>query len=83
MYRVPLDGYTVGMVQRTTVELDPERLAEVRKLLGTTGIKDTIEAAFDRIVRQARREDLLEILTNGESLDLGPEMFAQARPRTP
>ena len=69
------------MVQRTTVELDPERLAEVRSILGTSGIRDTIEAAFDRILREARRDDLLRQLTTGDGLDLGPDHFARARPR--
>jgi Arc/MetJ family transcription regulator len=71
------------MVQRTTVELDPERLAEVRAILGTSGIRDTIDAAFDRVVRQARREALLEQLLAGDGLELGPELFAKARPRRP
>ena len=71
------------MVQRTTVELDTDRLEEVRAVLGTTGIKDTIEAAFDRVVRQARREALLRQLTEANGLDLGPEFLGEARPRTP
>lgn len=73
--------YIQRMVQRTTVELDPEQLAEVRTVLGTTGVKDTIEAAFDRVLRQARREALLEQLVTSDGLDLGPESFAAARPR--
>ena len=71
------------MVQRTTVELDTERMAEVRAILGTTGIKDTIDAAFDKVVRQARREALLKQLIDQDGLDLGPEVFVEARPRIP
>jgi Arc/MetJ family transcription regulator len=71
------------MVQRTTVELDPDRLAEVRAILGTSGIRDTIDAAFDRVVRQARREALLEQLLTGDGIDLGPEHLVKARPRRP
>jgi Arc/MetJ family transcription regulator len=71
------------VTQRTTVELDPDRLAEVRAILGTSGIRDTIDAAFDRVVRQARREALLEQLLAGDGIDLGPEHFANARPRRP
>lgn len=71
------------MVRRTTVELDQDRLAEVRVILGTSGIRDTIEAAFDQVVRQARREALLRQLLEGDGLDLGPDAFSQARPRTP
>jgi Arc/MetJ family transcription regulator len=68
------------MVQRTTVELDSELLAEVRAVLGTTGIRDTIDAAFARIVRQARRQALLEQLLTGSGLDLGPAYLVAARP---
>jgi Arc/MetJ family transcription regulator len=75
--------YTLSMVQRTTVEFDVERLAEVRQLLGTTGIKDTIDAAFDQIVRQARRMALLDQMRDPEKFDFTEEVFRQARPLTP
>jgi Arc/MetJ family transcription regulator len=75
--------YTHSMVQRTTVEFDVERLAEVRQLLGTTGIKDTIDAAFDQIVRQARRMALLDQMRDPEKFDFTEEVFRQARPLTP
>ena len=71
------------MVQRTTVELDREVLAEVRSILGTSGVRDTIDAAFDRIVRHARREAMLRQMLDHDGLDLGPEVFDQARPRVP
>jgi Arc/MetJ family transcription regulator len=71
------------MTQRTTVELDPDVLAEVRAILGTSGIRDTIDAAFDRIVRQAKREALLKRLQTGDGIDLGEDIFRQSRPRTP
>ena len=71
------------MVQRTTVELDREVLAEVRSILGTSGVRDTIDAAFDRIIRQARREAMLRQILDHDGLDLGPEVFDQARPRVP
>jgi Arc/MetJ family transcription regulator len=75
--------YTTCMVQRTTVEFDVERLAEVRQLLGTTGIKDTIDAAFEQIVRQARRMALLDQMRDPEKFDFTEEVFRQARPLTP
>jgi Arc/MetJ family transcription regulator len=71
------------MVQRTTVEFDVEKLAEVRQLLGTTGIKDTIDAAFEQIVRQARRMALLDQMRDPEKFDFTEEVFRQARPLTP
>ena len=68
------------MVQRTTVELDQDRLAEVRAILGTSGIRDTIDAAFEQVVRTAKREALLQQLLTGDGLDLGPSTLAAVRP---
>lgn len=73
--------HTLCMVQRTTVELDQERLAEVRGILGTTGIRDTIDAAFEQVVRAARREALLQQLLTADGLDLGPQTLAESRPK--
>ena len=40
-------------VRKTTLQIDEEVLAEVREILGTKGIKDTVDAAFLRIRREA------------------------------
>lgn len=72
--------HTTGMVHRTTVDLDQERLAEVRGILGTVGIRDTIDAAFAQVVRAARREALLKQLLSGDGLDLGPNILSASRP---
>ena len=40
-------------VRKTTLEIDDEVLAEVREILGTKGIKDTIDAALWRVRREA------------------------------
>ncbi len=71
------------MVTRTTVELDQDQLAEARSVLGTKGIKDTIDAALDSVIRRSKREAFLKQVVNGDGLDLGPEFLAQARPRVP
>jgi Arc/MetJ family transcription regulator len=71
------------MVTRTTVELDQDQVAEARSVLGTNGIKDTIEAALDSVIRRSKREAFLQQVVNGDGLDLGPEFLAQARPNIP
>jgi hypothetical protein len=35
------------MARRTTVELDEKKFSRVRRVLGTRGIKETIDRAFD------------------------------------
>lgn len=41
-------------LHRTTIELDTEKLAEVASVLGTKGIKPTVDAAFDEVLRTRR-----------------------------
>lgn len=43
-------------VRKTTLEIDEEVLAEVQGILGTTGIKDTVDEAFRRVRRREARE---------------------------
>ena len=38
-------------VRKTTIEIDEEIIAEVRAILGTTGIKDTVDAALREVRR--------------------------------
>jgi Arc/MetJ family transcription regulator len=68
------------MTHRTTIELDEALLAETRQLLGTTGIRDTVEAAMREVTRAAKRRALAERIRTGEGIDRSPEMLAQTRP---
>lgn len=36
--------------QRTTIELDTDLVAQARSVLGTTGFKDTIDAARQEVI---------------------------------
>jgi Arc/MetJ family transcription regulator len=71
------------MVTRTTIELDQDQMAEARRVLGTKGIKDTIDAALDSVIRRSKREAFLQQVFTGDGVDLGSEHLAQARPRVP
>lgn len=68
--------HTSCMGRRTTLEVDEELLAAAKEVLGTRGLKDTVDAALSETVRAARRRRLGERLRTGEGLDLellGPE----------
>lgn len=41
-------------MSRTTITLDDELLKDARRLLGTSGISDTVNAALAVAIRQAR-----------------------------
>lgn len=71
-------SYTVDM-HRTTINLDQKKLSKVRRLLGTTGIKDTVERAFDEILAMDLRKRAVERLIKMDGLELGdPTITASA-----
>ncbi|MEP6863205.1 MAG: type II toxin-antitoxin system VapB family antitoxin [Deltaproteobacteria bacterium] len=47
-----------------------KKLAKVRRVLGTTGIKDTVERAFDEILAMEVRKRAVARLVSQEGLDL-------------
>jgi hypothetical protein len=59
--------------RKTSFEVDFEKVALAKELLGTSSLTETVDAAFDEIIAIAKRRDLLEILFEGDSLDLGDD----------
>ena len=57
-------------MHRTTLEFDARKLAKVRRLLGTKGIKDTVERAFDEVLALEARRLALERLRTMKGLEL-------------
>ena len=56
---------------RTTVDIDPELVAEAMRLLGTKTKKETIRLALEALIRDRRRELLRGKLANTDlSFDL-------------
>ena len=68
-------------MRRTSIELDDERLHKVQKLLGTTGIKDTVEGAFDEVIRADLRRRLARRVRTGLGVDRGSKVLNLSRPR--
>ncbi len=46
---------------RTNIEISDEKIAEVMKILGTTTKKDTVDSAFDEIIRMNKQRGMLEM----------------------
>ncbi len=63
------DIYSASMKRRTTIEIDDELLSRARKVLGTKGLKDTIEAALDEVVKAELRRQLVDRITRPDGLD--------------
>ena len=60
-------------MHRTTIVLDDKKLAKVRRVLGTSGIKETVERAFDEILAMELRKRHVERLIKQEGIDLADE----------
>ena len=66
-------------MHRTTLVLDDRKLAKVRRLLGTKGIKETIERALDEVIASEARRKAVEQLRTMDGLELdNPKVTASA-----
>lgn len=66
----------------TTVELDDKLLKQARRILGTTSIKETVNASLRAVVNQRKLQELADSLGTVD-LDLTPTTLrAQRRKRT-
>jgi Arc/MetJ family transcription regulator len=68
-----------SLMRRTSVELDDERLKQVQRVLHTSGVKDTIERAFDEVLRADLRRRLAERIRKGQGIDRGDEVLRASR----
>ena len=50
---------------KTSVEIDPDKLHRTREILGTTSIRDTIDAAFREVIRVNAARDLIALAKDG------------------
>jgi Arc/MetJ family transcription regulator len=67
------------MMRRTTIVIDEKKLAKAQRLLGTKGIKDTVERAFDEIIAADLRRQAFDRLRTMQGLELdNPDVMAKA-----
>lgn len=57
-------GYTKA-VNKTTIEFDPVKRDAVAAVLGTKGLKATVDAAFDAVLRQHAGRELVRMAQEG------------------
>ena len=79
IYKKSGKHYTSVMVRRTTIEIDEDLLKLAQEALGTSGLKATVDAALDEVVRTAARRDLIEILRTGRGIDRGPDILRASK----
>src|SRR5579859_1037722 len=76
---VPWLMYPLAVIRRTTIEMDDALLAEARSVLGTRGLKETVDRALTEVVRASRRRALASRLASGAGLDFDDETTRAAR----
>ena len=51
----------MGEIMRTNIEISDKKIAQVMKILGTTTKKETVDSAFDEIIRMNNQRRMLEM----------------------
>jgi Arc/MetJ family transcription regulator len=70
---------TYVTTRKTSLEVDVELLDEVRRALGTTTLKETVEEAFLEVLRERARREEIEALQSMSVMELDdPEVMAGA-----
>jgi len=70
-------GYT-RLVLKTTIQFDPAKRDAVAAVLGTKGLKATVDAAFDAVLRQHAGRELVRLAQDGEIELTNEEVESQA-----
>jgi Arc/MetJ family transcription regulator len=66
-------------VHKTTLEIDEELVAQASAILGTRGLKATVQRALEEVVAREARRRFAERLQSMHGLDLDdPELMARA-----
>jgi hypothetical protein len=66
------------MIKTATIRYDPAKMERAAAALGTTGIRGTVEAALDEVLRLQAWDELKELLANGAVELSHEEMRRQA-----
>ena len=70
-------GYA-NYVHKTTLQFDPAKRDAVAAVLGTRGLKATVDAAFDVVLRQHAGRELVRLAQEGEIELTNDEIEIQA-----
>jgi hypothetical protein len=65
-------------MHKTTIEYDPAKRDAVAAVLGTRGLKATVDAAFDAVLRQHAGRELVRMVQQGEVELTNQEVESQA-----
>lgn len=63
----------MSVTRKTSVEIDPSLLGQVKEVLATHTIRDTIDAAFREVIRQHAQREEIEALATSRGSDVADE----------
>ena len=67
---------------KTSMVIDRQKVAEVRQILGTKSLAETVDAALDEVIALAARRRLMERIRRDGGIGPGPaELRRLRRPR--
>ena len=69
----------ISPADKTSLRVDRDKLEEARRILGTSTIADTVDAALDEVIGLARRRRVLERIRKHGGLGPGPEELRRLR----
>jgi Arc/MetJ family transcription regulator len=73
----------ISKPDKTSMVIDRKKLAEAQKILGTRTIAETVDSAFDEVIRLAARRRLLDRIRNSKTGGIGPTPDELRRLREP
>lgn len=58
------------MGKKTTIEVDPTKIAQAQAILGTTTMRDTVDTALAQVITDAARRRFVELAAEGTFAEL-------------
>jgi hypothetical protein len=62
----------ISKSDKTSLAIDRAKAAEVREILGTKTLVETVDAAFDEVIRLAARQRVLDRIKRSKTGGIGP-----------
>ena len=69
----------ISKADKTSLVIDREKVARVKKILGTTTLAETVDAALEDVINHERRAALLDRIMREGGIGPGPEELRRLR----
>jgi len=69
----------ISKSDKTSLVIDREKVARVKRILGTTTLAETVDAALEDVINHERRMQLLEQIKREGGIGPGPDELRRLR----